>query len=206
MSDVNARTISALIGVALLLGGSVAVAGSDSVWQRLRGIHPRAEQYSVDVPDSRIKAGGARAFVKAPIATTMAVVTDYANYKKMNRRYEQAEDVGKHGDQTDVAVRVPILKGRARVKGTLRFDPPRQVGDETVIVGRMIDGNVKRFEATFRLKKVDDANTQLSLEMLINPSFPAPGSLVTTETADAADGTVRRLRGYSERRFLAGKG
>jgi hypothetical protein len=70
----------------------------------------------------------------------------------------------------------------------------------------MIDGNVSRFEATFRLKKIDEQSTQLNLEMLIEPKLPVPAALVTRETADASDGAVRRLRDFSEKRFRAAQG
>jgi hypothetical protein len=179
---------------------------NDAIIQRLRRIHPLAEQYSVTAGPGGGKAGAARVYVKAPIDTAIAIVTDYGNYRAMIRRFERAEVVGKHGDQTDVALRVPILNGRSRVNGTLRFDPPRREGDEVVVVGRMIDGNVRRFDATFRLRKIDDESTQLNLEMVIEPKLPVPTALVTRETADASDGTVRRLRDFSERRFRASKG
>jgi len=194
--------------MAILLGGAVASAGSetDALVERLRRIHPFAEQYSVDVSNGKLKAGAARVFVKAPLSTAVATVTDYGNYRAMIRRFERAEIVGKHGDQTDVALRVPILNGRSRVNGTLRFDPPHVVGDEVVVVGRMIDGNVSRFEATFRLRKIDEQSTQLNLEMLIEPKLPVPASLVTRETADASDGAVRRLRDFSEKRYRAAQG
>lgn len=187
----------------MLLGGSIAGAGSanDPVVKRLQDLYPVAERYSVDVAHTRMKAGAARVLVKAPLATTTAVVTDFANYKSVLRHFERSDIVAKHGDQTDVAVRVGILNGRSRIEGILRFDPPRKVGDETVVYGHMIEGNVNRFEATFRLSEVDPQNTVMKLEMLIEPKLPFPNVLVTRETADVSDNAVGRLRRASEKRF-----
>lgn len=204
----SARRIVFFLACALLLVGPVSPAGArgDAVARRLQDMYPRAERYSVDVENTRAKAGAARVLVKAPLTTTTSIVTDFGNYHTMLRNFDRSEVLGKRGDQTDVAVTVSILKGKSHIRGILRFDPPKQVGDEVVVHGRMIDGNVKRFEATYRLSAVDTETTVLNLEMLVELKLPFPNALVTRETADASDGTVSRLRTQSERRFQRTRG
>jgi len=48
------------------------------------------------------------------------------------------------------------------------------------------------------IKKIDDENTQLNLELLIVPKLPVPGSLVTGEVAYAADEAVTGSRNRAE--------
>jgi hypothetical protein len=63
----------------------------------------------------------------------------------------------------------------------------------------MVKGNVKRLDATWRIKKIDDTNTQLHLELMIVPKLPVPGSMVTGEVAYAADEAVMGSRNRAEK-------
>ena len=55
------------------------------------------------------------------------------------------------------------------------------------------------------VKKIDDENTQLNLELLIVPKLPVPGSVVTGEVAYAADTAVMGSRNRTEARVKAKK-
>jgi ribosome-associated toxin RatA of RatAB toxin-antitoxin module len=159
-----------------------------------------AERYEVDTPHSRIKAGAARVAVRAPVPAVRKVVTDFKNYSKFISKFDKARVIGRKGDQTDVYLQVPILKGAAKIWAVVRFDPPKSVNGEDVIQGRMIKGNVDRLDAKWRIKKIDAHNTQLHLELLIVPKLPVPGSLVTGEVAYAADEAVMGSRNRAEKK------
>jgi hypothetical protein len=190
---------SLMLACLALSTGSAGAAPSEES-DRLARIRPKAEQYTLKVPNSRIETGAARVHVKAPLETTKSTVTDYAHYSAMIETFDQAKVVGKQGNQTDVYLRVPILNGAARIWAVMRFEPPRKVGgDEYVVAGKMVKGNVDRFEATYRIRRIDDQNTQLNLEMLIVPNLPFPGSVVTAWVARASDRAVRRLRDGAEK-------
>jgi ribosome-associated toxin RatA of RatAB toxin-antitoxin module len=158
-----------------------------------------AERYEVETPHSRIKAGAARVAVRAPVPAVRKVVTDFKNYSKFISKFDKARVIGRKGDQTDVYLQVPILKGAAKIWAVVRFDPPKSVNGEDVIQGRMIKGNVDRLDAKWRIKKIDANNTQLHLELLIVPKLPVPGSLVTGEVAYAADEAVMGSRNRAEK-------
>ncbi|MBN1606144.1 MAG: hypothetical protein JW940_05900 [Polyangiaceae bacterium] len=168
---------------------------------RLRNLHPKAEKYRVARKDTSMQAGAARTYVAAPVEATRHSVTDYAHYAQMIPRFEQARIVGRHGNKTDVYLRVPILKGAATIWAVLRFEPPREVGNGDVIVtAKMLSGNVKRFDAVYRIWKIDEASSQLHLEMLIEPKFPAPNSIVADQVAGACKNAVSHLRADAEKR------
>jgi ribosome-associated toxin RatA of RatAB toxin-antitoxin module len=128
-----------------------------------------------------------------------AWASDYKNYPDFISKFEKARVVGKEGDKTDVYLQVPILKGAAKIWAVIRFEPPKTVNGEEVVTASMVKGNVKRLDATWRIKKIDDQNTQLHLEMLIVPKLPVPGSLVTGEVAYAADEAVMGSRNRAEK-------
>jgi ribosome-associated toxin RatA of RatAB toxin-antitoxin module len=137
---------------------------------------------------------------KAPSATLRSVVTDFGRYSSIIKQFKQARVLGRSGDKTDVYLEVPILEGAGKVWAVVRFAPPEIVGDEVIISGRLVKGNVKRLDAKWRIKKVDESASELTLELLIVPDLPAPNSLITKELRKAAGKAVHGARMEAERR------
>jgi ribosome-associated toxin RatA of RatAB toxin-antitoxin module len=145
-------------------------------------------------------AGAARAIVQAPDGVVRSVVTDFARYESFITRFKAAKVVGKVGDKTDVYLQVPILKGAVKIWAVVRFDPPKSAGEDQVVTGKMIKGNVKRLDAVWRIHHVDEQHTELRLELNIVPDLPVPESLVIPEVSYAADKAVSGTRDEAERR------
>jgi hypothetical protein len=158
--------------------------------------------YDVRVPNVDQNAGAARARVSSSRDTLRGVLTDYAHYSQIITRFEKAKIVGRVGQQTDVYLEVPILHGATKIWAIIRFDPPKAEGEADVLRGRMVRGNVKRLDAVWRVRKVDETSTDLALELLIVPDFhiPAPQSLLLSETRRAAARAVSGARAEAERR------
>lgn len=157
-------------------------------------------RYSVRTPQSSIEAGAARIRVNASPSAVLDVVTDYGHWDQFITRFEKVRVVGRSANGVDVYMQVPILKGAAKIWAVVRFDAPKEVGNERVIEGHMIKGNVERLDAKWRVLPIDDNTTELHLQMLIVPKIPVPGSLVTGEVAYAADKAVIDLRSVVEKR------
>jgi ribosome-associated toxin RatA of RatAB toxin-antitoxin module len=157
-------------------------------------------RYEVKVENSSVEAGGAKASVMAPTSVVRSVVTDYAKYAKMISKFEQARIVAKSGDRTDVYLQVPILKGAAKIWAIVRFDRPERESNTDVVRAKMLKGNVKRLDAVWRIREVDDKNSELQLELLIVPDMPAPTSLIVSEARSAAAKAVTDARREAERR------
>ncbi len=157
-------------------------------------------RFNVKTPYAEMNAGAARVNVDAPEELVRSVVLDYKNYANFMSRFEKSQIVGRSGDKTDVYLQVPILKGAAKVWAVVRFEPIKQVDGGEVLVGHMIKGNVKRLDATWRLKKLDESSTQVVLELLIVPDLPVPDSLVVPEVRFAAAKAVEGSRDEAEKR------
>ena len=190
--------LAALLLSGLLLGAAQADAAPPDVGLRLMKSRD-AERYEKEFPGASIKAGCARIHVRAPVPAVRKVVTDFRHYEKFIKKFDKARVVGREGDKTDVYLEVPILKGAAKIWAVLRFDPPKQVNGEEVIEAKMLKGNVDRMDARWRIKKIDEENSQLDLEMLIVPKLPVPGKLVTGEVAYASDVSVTGARDHTEK-------
>lgn len=176
----------------LLLVSATSFAGESS--------NRKVTRYEVKMEKTDVQVGAARASVKAPTSTVRAVVTDFSKYSKIISKFEQARVVGKSGDKTDVYLQVPILKGAAKIWAIVRFDPPKRVGNEEIVRGKLVKGNVKRLDAIWRIRPVDDKNSELHLELFIVPDMPAPRSLVLSEERGAAAKAVTDTRKEAERR------
>lgn len=193
------RTLAAAFtALSLLSIPLLASADTQDDVNRLRASR-KTERYEVAVNGTSIKAGGGRVFVNAPIAAVRRVVTDFAHYEDFMPRFKRSRVVGKTAHSTDVYLQVPILHGSATVWSLTRFQAPKHLADGTeVIEGTMVEGNVKDFRATWYLTPVDDQHTLLRAELLIVPTLPLPGSMVTGELAYAADKGVTASRDRAE--------
>lgn len=174
----------------VLLGASAAVADSSQ--------KPRIERF--DVKSGGRDAGAARTIVMAPQPLVRSVVTDFAHYESFIKRFKSAKVVGRVGNKTDVYLQVPIVKGTMKIWAIVRFDPPKTEGENDIITGTMVKGNVKRLDAVWRIKKLDAQRTELTLELLIVPDMPVPASLVRSELRGAAAKAVSGTRDEAERR------
>jgi hypothetical protein len=63
---------------------------------------------------------------------------------------------------------------------------------------KFIKGNVKAFEATWRMRKLDDASTELSLEVFLDPGLALPAALVNKENLGGSADGVAAMRGHAE--------
>jgi ribosome-associated toxin RatA of RatAB toxin-antitoxin module len=162
------------------------------------GTPKKAQRYELVANGTSIKAGGARIPVNAKIDTVRSAIKDFNNYSKYIPKFERTRVVAKGKQHTDVYLRVPIMKGAANVWAVVRFEAPKKIGEVEVIKAKMIQGNVDRLEATWRIKPIDEGHTELSLEMLIVPTLPVPSSIVTGEAAYAADKAVSGIRTRAE--------
>jgi len=192
---------SALTLLACTLFSSVSVAAAPASGPELQKWR-RVDRFDVKTPYSDTNAGAARGNVDAPEDVVRAVVLDYKNYASFISRFEKSRIVGRSGDKTDVYLQVPILKGAAKVWAIVRFEPVKQVDGSEVVEGHMVNGkgNVKRLDATWRLKKLDDTTTQVVLELLIVLDMPVPDSLVVPEVRFAAAKAVEGSRDEAEKR------
>ena len=190
---------SALTLVASMLLSSVSVAAAPAPGPDLDKWR-QVNRFEVKTPYADMNAGAARVNVDAPVDLVRSVVLDYKNYASFMSRFEKSRVVGRSGDKTDVYLQVPILKGAAKVWAIVRFEPIQQINGSDVLVGHMLKGNVKRLDATWRLKKLDEETTQVVLELLIVPDMPVPDSLVVPEVRFAAAKAVEGSRDEAEKR------
>lgn len=158
------------------------------------------ERYETKVRDSSKRAGAARAGVEASRARVEAVVTDYAGYARFIDQFDRARVVGRSSNLTDLYIEIPILHGLTKIWAVLQFGVPARYSNATIVTGRMIKGNVKRLDVTWRVQRVDPDWTRLAAELLLDISLPAPRSAIMKTVKRAAAQAVTGARREAESR------
>jgi ribosome-associated toxin RatA of RatAB toxin-antitoxin module len=149
---------------------------------------------------SSIPAGAAKIDVAADAQLVTEIIQDFGNYSRLSDKFEKARVIGRNGADTDVYMQVPILKGAAKIWAVMRFTPVRNSNGDQILAGHMVKGNVKRLDAKWTVRSAGARQSHVELELLIVPKLPVPSSLVTSETAYAADKAVTGVRDRAERR------
>lgn len=183
--------------VAIAVGLALAAPPVDAATPTTTAKAQKAKRYRVPTPYQQ-QAGGAQIRVAAPAEVVRKVVTDYQRYKTFIPRFDKSQVVGRSGKSTDVYLQIPILNGAAKLWAVVRFGPPKTEAGEEIIRGKLVKGNLERFDAVWRIKKIDETSTQLKLEMLVVPKIPFPKSYLTKRAEYAADKAVTGSRKRAE--------
>jgi ribosome-associated toxin RatA of RatAB toxin-antitoxin module len=191
------RALTNLLSTAVFVCAGLTAARSDAA-----PVTRSVQRFMVKVPNSNREAGAARALAHTPSDHLRSVVTDYARYSSIIPQFRNARVVGRAGGRTDVYLEVPILNGLTKIWAVVRFEPPETKGSQHVVRGRLVRGNVKRLDATWRIDKVDEQKSVLSLELLMIPDLPAPTSVVSAELRKAAGKAVNAARNEAEARLV----
>lgn len=164
----------------------------------------RVESSTREVRGNDIRSGRATVLVNAPLETVLREVTDYARYRDFMPRFRQSRPISGRGANRRVYMQVTILGGRAEIWALARFFMRAPRGETRVVEGQMVEGNVDGLWARWELTPVDaGAHTLVTFEMFVDPSFPAPASVVTSENERWATRAARALRTRIHRRATA---
>lgn len=184
----------------LILAFGISVWGAEAVAAKA----PHIVRYAVPVAGSKLPAGAARGGVGASTDVLTSVVTDYDEYDVFISRFNSARVVKRSKNSTDVYLEVPILHGLSKVWAVTRFTQVKLPDGSSVVRGRMLKGNMKRFDPTWRVRKLPDGRSELALELYVVPDFYAPDWLILKEVQQAAFRGVGAVLKESLRRSRSG--
>lgn len=199
------RRIRAL-GTLLLAVGAVVVPASARADASQAGLaspvaqaDPVAE--SVPIAGSDLVRGRAKVVVHAPMHLVRQRVLAFGEYAEFMPHYNRSKDLGrmKNGGR-NVYMEVYALRGAARMWARMAVTKAAwKNGLETYDVA-FIEGNVRDFHATWRLREVDGAHTELELEVFLQPKLPLPARLLNRENLEGAVKGVVAMRNRVEQR------
>ncbi len=149
----------------------------------------------IPVEGSEIASGRAVLVVDKPIDEVLPVVLDYANYVQFMPNFTHSKVLAQRGSRAMVYMEVSVAKGMYTLYGQLNLAERPQDGGSRVVEGRLLDGNINAFDATFKLTPIDDgARTEIDFRIYVDPDIPLPSSVFSRENERAASKAVRALR------------
>jgi ribosome-associated toxin RatA of RatAB toxin-antitoxin module len=149
----------------------------------------------IPVEGSNIATGQAVIVVDRPIEEVLQIVLDYANYVRFMPNFTKSKVLAQRGNRAMVYMEVSVAKGMYTLYGQLNLAERPQEGVSRVVEGRLMDGNIDAFDASFKLTPTDDgARTEIDFRIYVDPDLPLPSSVFSRENERAAGRTVRALR------------
>ncbi len=154
---------------------------------------------AVPIPGSKLVRGRAKVIVAAPIDAVRARVLSFGDYARFMPNYSRSKVLGrtKTGER-EVYMEVTALHGAVRFWVRTAVSHARKLGDVETYDLSLLEGNVKDFRASWRLRPVDDGHTELELELFVLPRLPMPQSLLNAENVEGASKGVGAMRSFVE--------
>lgn len=153
--------------------------------------------FTAQIPEDGSDIAGGRAVlvVDKPIDEVLPVVLDYANYVRFMPNFTKSKVLAQRGSRAMVYMEVSVAKGMYTLYGQLNLAERPHDGESRVVEGRLLEGNIDAFNASFTLTPVDDgAGTEIDFKIYVDPDIPLPSSVFSRENERAAGRTVRALR------------
>lgn len=161
-----------------------------------------AKRESIPIAGTQLVRGRSTVVVNAPLASVRAAVLGFGHYAEFMPHYKNAKLLGRTpSGGRDVYMEIEALHGAVTMWAEVEVPKPA-IGDggaETYAT-RFIKGNVKDFQAIWRMKPIDDAHTELSLEVFLQPSITLPADLQNEENVDGSAKGVLAMRARAEKR------
>ena len=190
----RALSHSALVG-ALIWAWTLGAAPNHAA-----AVEPHVENAGISttqipVEGSKIASGRAVIVVDKPIEEVLPIVLDYANYVQFMPNFTKSKVLAQRGNRAMVYMEVSLAKGMYTLYGQLNLAERPQDGESRLVEGRLMDGNIDAFNASFRLTPVDGGTrTEIDFNIYVDPDLPLPSSVFSRENERAAGRTVRALR------------
>ena len=184
----------------LLLGALVGAWTFGAVPGHAAATEAHAENagiFTMQIPEDGSDIAGGRAVivVDKPIEEVLPIVLDYANYVQFMPNFTKSRVLAQRGNRAMVYMEVSVAKGMYTLYGQLNLAEGPQVGESRVVEGRLLEGNIDAFNASFKLTPVDGgARTEIDFKIYVDPDIPLPSSVFSRENERAAGRTVRALR------------
>jgi ribosome-associated toxin RatA of RatAB toxin-antitoxin module len=153
--------------------------------------------FTAQVPtsDSNIAGGRAVIVVEKPIDEVLPVLLDYNNYVDFMPNFTRSKVLAQRGSRAMVYMEVSVARGLYTLYGQLNLKDHEDESGARVVEGRLIDGNINAFDASFKLTPVKDGTaTEIEFTIYVDPDLPLPSSVFSRENERAAGRTVRALR------------
>jgi ribosome-associated toxin RatA of RatAB toxin-antitoxin module len=131
-----------------------------------------------------------------------AEVLGFSHYPEFMPHYAKCRILGRSpSGGRDVYMEVEALHGAITMWARLDVKKPVRQGDVETIDTSFLQGNVKNLYASWKLERVDDQKTKLTLEVFLDPKLPLPNGIVNRENLDGSAAGVLAMKARVEQRL-----
>lgn len=151
---------------------------------------------SVPIPGTGLVRGRSTLTIAAPIDKVRAVVLDFPHYPAFMPHYQACRVLGRgrDGAAREVYMEVAALHGAVKMWARVDVSKPAAADGVEVHESKLLEGNIKDLKATWRLKKIDEKSTELTLEIFLLPRLPLPDKLVNQENLNGSAAAVMAVK------------
>ncbi|HEY4122750.1 MAG TPA: SRPBCC family protein [Byssovorax sp.] len=154
---------------------------------------------SVPMDGTDLVRGKSTVKVAAPIDKVREAVLGFSHYAEFMPHYKSAKVLGRApSGGKDVYMEVEALNGAAQMWARVDVPKPTMIDGVETYDTKFLDGNVREFKAIWRLKKLDEQSTELSLEVFMYPKLPLPSGLLNSENVKGSASGVLAMRARAE--------
>ena len=137
--------------------------------------------------------------IDAPLEKVREAVLDFGHYTEFMPFFRGSRVLGRTAaGARDIYMEIEALHGAVRLWVEIEMPRPTITDGVETYESRFVKGNVKDFKAIWRLRRIDDAATELSLEVFLLPSIPLPTALVNKGNLAGAVKGVKAIRARVE--------
>jgi ribosome-associated toxin RatA of RatAB toxin-antitoxin module len=134
---------------------------------------------AIPIAGTNFVRGRATLEVSAPLAKVREAVLDFGHYAEFMPYYKSSRVLGRTAaGARDVYMEIEALHGAVRLWVEIEIPKATIAEGVETYEARFVKGNVKDFKAIWRLRRIDDSATELSLEVFLEPQLPLPTALV----------------------------
>jgi ribosome-associated toxin RatA of RatAB toxin-antitoxin module len=152
------------------------------------------------VPVAGSKVGRARAtiLVRASADQIRAVLLDFPNYPAFLPNYRSARVETKKPDGTLVVhMEIGALGGMLKRWMRVEISPPVVLAGRESFDAKLLDGDVRSFEAKWVLESTPDG-TRLTLESLLDPKLELPAAFLDAGSASGLKDSILAVKARAE--------
>lgn len=146
------------------------------------------EPVAVPISGSDLVEAKATVKVRGSLEKARATVLKFEDYPQFMPEYSDAKRLGDLPSGNEkVYMEITTLGGVAKMYANIEVLSPKPADPATEVhEARFLDGNVRQFKAIWTLTKLDEAHTQVSLQVFLQPGIPLPDFLVNKANMDGA--------------------
>jgi ribosome-associated toxin RatA of RatAB toxin-antitoxin module len=149
----------------------------------------------VAIPGTQLVKGRSTLKIAAPIDKVRATVLDFAHYPEFMPHYQKCRVLSRSRDGTrEVYMEVAALHGVVTMWARIEVAKATVVDGVEIHETKFIEGNIKDLKATWRLKKIDEGATELTLDIFLLPRLPVPDRVVNNENLDGSAAAVLAIK------------